>query len=55
MFLWVLVSRCEAIVNDLIKTGIITFYRRYVDDTLVLMQPKDIPFVLDKFNSFDKK
>ena len=28
--------------------------RRYVDDTLVLIKPKDIPFVLNKFNSFDK-
>ena len=46
----------KAIVNDLIKTGIIAFYRRarYVDDALVLMKPEDIPFVLDKFNSFDK-
>ena len=44
----------KAIVNDLIKTRIITFDRRYVDDTLVLIKPKDIPFVLDKFNSFDK-
>ena len=35
-------------------TGIITFFRLYVDDTLVLIEPKDIPFVLDKFNSFDK-
>ena len=41
-------------MNDLIKTGIMTFYRRYVDDTPVLMKPKDIPFVLEKFNSFDK-
>ena len=44
----------KAIVDDLIKTGIIAFYRRYVDDTLVLIKPKDIPFVLNKFNSFDK-
>ena len=44
----------KAIVNDLIKTGIITFYRQYVDDTLVFIKPKDIPFVLDKFNSFDE-
>ena len=44
----------KAIVNDLIKTAIITFYRRYVDDTLVLIRPKDIPFVLDKFKSFHK-
>ena len=44
----------KAIVDDLIKTGIIAFYRRYVDDTLVLIKPEDIPFVLNKFNSFDK-
>ena len=44
----------KAIANDLIKTAIITFYRRYLDDTLVLIKPKDIPFVLDKFNSFHK-
>ena len=42
------------IVDDLINTGIIAFYRHYVDDTLVLIKPKDIPFVLNKFNSFDK-
>ena len=44
----------KVIVNDLINTGIIAFYRRYVDDTLVVIKPKDIPFVLNKFNSFDK-
>ena len=35
-------------------TGTIKFYRRYVDDTLVLIKPCDIPWVLKKFNSFDK-
>ena len=34
--------------------GTIKFYRRYVDDTLVLIKPCDIPSVLKKFNSFDK-
>ena len=38
----------------LIKTGIIAFYCRYVDDTLVLIKPEDIPFILNKLNSFDK-
>jgi hypothetical protein len=42
------------IVSDLINTGVIKFYRRYVDDTLVLIRPSDIPHVLAKFNSFDK-
>ena len=36
----------KAIVDDLIKTGIIAFYHRYVYDTLVLIKPKDIPFIL---------
>ena len=32
----------KTIVDDLIQTGTIAFYRRYVDDTLVLIKPKDI-------------
>mgnify|MGYP002804035518 FL=1 len=44
----------KSIVDDLQKTGIVKFYRRYVDDTLVLIKPKEIPLVLNKFNSFDK-
>jgi hypothetical protein len=42
------------IVSDLINTGVIKFYHHYVDDTLVLIRPSDIPHVLAKFNSFDK-
>ena len=38
----------KAIVDDLIKTGIIAFYRCYVDNTLVLIKPKDNPFNLNK-------
>ena len=41
----------KSIINYLIKTGIITFYRRYVDDSLVLIKPKDVPFVLIWTNS----
>ena len=44
----------KVIVDDLVRSGIVKFYRRYVDDTLVLIKPSDIPFVLNKFNSFDK-
>jgi hypothetical protein len=40
------------IVSDLINTGVIKFYRRYVDDTLVLIRPSDIPHVLAQFNRF---
>ena len=35
-------------------SGVIKFYRRYVDDTLVLIKPSDIPEILNKFNTFDK-
>ena len=44
----------EKLVNDLVTSGILKFHRRYVDDTLVLMTVSDIPFVLNKFNSFVK-
>ena len=44
----------KTVVSDLIRSGIIKFYKRYVDDTLVLIKPSDIPLVLNKFNQFDK-
>ena len=44
----------KLIVSDLVKSGVIKFYRRYVDDTLVLIKPSDIPEILNKFNTFDK-
>ena len=44
----------KLIVSDLIKSGVIKFYRRYVDDTLVLIKPSDTPEILNKFNTFDK-
>ena len=36
------------------QCGTIKFYRRYVDDTLVLIKPHNIPSVFKKFNSLDK-
>ena len=42
------------IVPELVNSGVIKFYRKYVDDTLLLIRPIDIQFVLDKFNSFEK-
>ena len=42
------------IVDNLMADGVIKFYMRYVDDTLVLIKPEDIQKVLDKLNSFDK-
>ena len=32
---------------------VIKFYKRYVDDTLVLIKPSDISAALAKLNSFD--
>ena len=42
------------IVEHLIQAETIKFYRRYVDDTLVLVTPCDISSILKKFSSFNK-
>ena len=39
------------IVNPLINSGKIVFYKRYVDDTLVLAKPPDTEHVLNTFNT----
>jgi hypothetical protein len=39
------------IVSELIADGTIKFYKRYVDDTLVLIKPSNISTVLAKFNT----
>ena len=44
----------NVVVSDLLQSSILKFYRRYVDDILVLVKPTDIPTVLNKFNAFDK-
>ena len=44
----------KVVVENLIKTGIVKLYARYVDDTLLVIKRKDIDFILQKFNSFDK-
>ena len=41
------------VVSELIADGTIKFYKRCVDDTLVLIKPSDISAILAKFNSFD--
>ena len=41
----------EDIVQKLIESNIITFYARYVDDTLILAKPSDVPYILKTFNS----
>ena len=42
------------VVNKVIKDGLIKFYIRYVDDTLVLAKVEDIDNIMKQFNSFDK-
>ena len=44
----------KTVVSNLLKDGTIKYYRKYVDDTLVLIKLTDIPTVLEKFNKFDK-
>ena len=41
-------------VDKLIKGGLIKFYIRYVDDTLVLAKAENIDNIMKQFNSFDK-
>ena len=42
------------VVDKLIKGGLIKFYIRDVDDTLVLAKVEDIDNIMKQFNSFDK-
>ena len=37
-----------------INSGVIKFYSRYVDDTLLLVKRENIDFLLNKFHSFDR-
>ena len=36
------------------KKKVIVFYTRYVNDTLLIIKKKDINYVLNQFNNFDK-
>jgi hypothetical protein len=40
------------VVDQLMDSGKIKFYARYVDDTLLLVKPEDIDDILHKFNNF---
>ncbi len=42
----------EEIIRKLIDSNLIKFYARYVDDTLVLAKPSDVPKSLKPFHSF---
>ena len=47
-------ERQKVIVEKLMKEKVIMFYTRYVDDTLLVIKKRDINYVLNQFNSFDK-
>ena len=48
-------TECEKVsVYKLMKEKCITFYTRYVDDTLLIIKKRDINYFLNQFNSFDK-
>ena len=44
----------KVVVKPLIDSGMLKFYIRYVDDTLVLMKRSDLDHVLRKLNSFHR-
>ena len=44
----------NVLVEPLIETGVLKFYCRYVDDTIVMIKKDKIQHVLNSFNSFDK-
>ena len=43
----------KIVVSDLINSGLIKFYIRYVDDTLLLAKEDDIDNIFQQFNAFD--
>ena len=51
----IIVAKFEKIVvENLIKSGTVKFYARHIDVTLLVVKRKDIDYILQKFNSFDK-
>ena len=44
----------QTVVKPLIDRKLITFYCRYVDNTLLLIKPDTIDLILDYFHKFDK-
>ena len=44
----------RVVVDDLINAGIIKFYARYVDDTLLMVKPEDVDMILNRFNGFHR-
>ena len=45
----------KVIVDKLAKEKVIMYFTRYVDDTFLIIKNRDINYVLNQFNKFDKK
>ena len=43
----------KIVISDLINSGLIKFYIRYIDDTLLLAKEDDIDNIVQQFNVFD--
>ena len=43
----------KIVVSDLINSGLMKFYIRYVDDTLLLAKEDDIDNIAQQFNAFN--
>ena len=51
----IIMTECEKVIlYKLMKEKFIMFYTRFVDDTLLIIKKRDINYVLNQFNSFDK-
>ena len=51
----IIMTECKKVILDkLMKEKIIMFYSRHIDDTLLIIKKKDISYVLNQFNNFDK-
>ena len=44
----------KIIIKDLVDKSLIKVYRRYVDDTLLLVKEKAMKLIHERLNSFDK-
>ena len=51
----IIMTECEKVIlYKLMKEKFIMFYTRFVGDTLLIIKKRDINYVLNQFNSFDK-
>ena len=51
----IIMTELERVVVDrLVRSGLIKFYGRYVNDTLLLVKPEDVDGILGEFNSYHK-